>query len=124
MTIHTLPAPKCIECGRQCAYRVTNGDNPNGNAGRPYYKCRYCGEFNGFVDDRGISPGNPRCDCGIPSRRQAAGEHKQVPRGLHYVCGSLDGRKCVFYERMMGNDGHQLSVPRGQMNDLTSRSFI
>lgn len=59
--------------------------NLNGNVGRPYYICVCCKgagrrthsvHERGWItwdDDRGISPSNPNCDCGIPSRQDKAG---------------------------------------------------
>jgi len=75
-----LPPPICRFCKWRPRYQsyVMSG-NPNGNVGKLYYICVCCkrdcrrtdpGHERGWItwdDDRGICPGNPNCDCGIPS---------------------------------------------------------
>ncbi|KAJ5505569.1 hypothetical protein N7453_004526 [Penicillium expansum] len=107
MTLATLEHPRCLECRDDGIRRIVNDNNPNGNAGRPYYRCYPCDRFICFDDQRGISSANPLCDCGLYSRRQMAGVGKQVPRGLHYVCARGG---CYFYELMLDN-GRQFLVP-------------
>lgn len=86
--------PDCMMCGKASSRFVTRTSNRNNNAARPYYKCVPCDRFLVFDDTRGNDPSNPHCHCGTSSKRQISGRHRQVSRGIHYVCRL---GKCDFY---------------------------
>lgn len=98
--------PACCHCGGQSKKFITRSTNRNGNAGRPYYKCTCCSKFLAFADDRGNDPNNPRCDCGVSSKRQLASREKG--RKIHYVCRL---GKCNFYDvQLSAIDGSVATV--------------
>ncbi|EMC95493.1 hypothetical protein BAUCODRAFT_45138, partial [Baudoinia panamericana UAMH 10762] len=68
------PGMTCAHCQHPCSQYVTRRDNPNGNAGRPYFICHNCNNsWSTWNDTRGISPSNPPCNCGVPSRQGKSG---------------------------------------------------
>lgn len=69
--------PICFRCDGPSKKLITRTSNRNGNAGRPYYKCRFCDEFLAFADDRGNDPANPLCYCGKSSKREVACREKK-----------------------------------------------
>ncbi|KAJ5544763.1 hypothetical protein N7535_006851 [Penicillium sp. DV-2018c] len=73
MTLYKIGSPHCLSCNGGSIRRIARADNPNGNAGRPYYKCVGCGRFICFDDARGLSPSNPLCDCGRLRRAKIIG---------------------------------------------------
>ena len=99
--------PTCLYCGLSTHRTRANPSNPNGNAHRPYYYCKYCNEFSCFADMRGIHLENPICDCprSIPSRLQFAGQDKAIPRALHYRC-AVGG--CSYLSYLTDHQGHVL----------------
>lgn len=97
----------CRLCGLPGDEFVTGASNPNGNAGRPYFRCGPCNKFLSFSDTRGNDPNNLHCDCGLSRRLQVAGLDREVPRGAHYVCRV--GR-CGFFLRPLGPRGEPLSL--------------
>lgn len=121
MTITTLEPPRCPTCYEHGIRQIVNGNNPNGNAGRPYYICDLCDRFICFDDQRGISPANPRCRCGRYTRRQIAGTEKEVPHGIHYVCAR---GWCSFYSEEVDQDGVQRRVPARLVGTCSGYSYI
>lgn len=88
------PAPICPTCDNSCIRSVTSPSSRSGNAGRPYYFCDH-GHQRIFVtwdDARGISPDNPRCRCGVNSRRDR--KNGPVVREF-YTCAT---KECGFWE--------------------------
>ena len=61
-------APACPDCGSTTHLEPTSYDNENGNGGRLYYQCDFCGAFAGFDDRIGVFGSNPLCWCGRHSR--------------------------------------------------------
>lgn len=114
------PIPTCQSCGLEGILRQVRDDNPNGNAGRPYYKCLSCRLFLSFYDERRLNPTNPRCCCGMPSRRQMSRQDHQIPRGIHYVCPR---GQCRFYEIERDGDGAQLQISR-RLEDIFIRKIL
>lgn len=103
--------PFCLWCKSSTALYRVKSLNPNGNTGRPYYKCskETCGKFATFADLRGIYNSlifgqNVFCSC--PSydlpQLQVAGRERQIPGALHWVCAT--GRCDMF--TWFDNDGH------------------
>lgn len=90
-------APNCYRCGMKATQRVTLRSNPNGNAGRPYYKCEECGTFLVFNDDKGNFPENPPCCCGESSKMLVSDKASKVPGRLFFGCRLGE---CDFYERV------------------------
>lgn len=108
------PPPQCRQCDSDdqlLTFDICVPSNPNGNAGRPYIKCRRCSESHGFItfaDKRGILPDNPKCYCDKPSRLQAAGLHvKGPPRGLHFVCAWCH---CRYWCAAVDEEGEQVTA--------------
>jgi hypothetical protein len=115
------PTPTCRRCGSEGSLLEVRGDNLNGNARRPYYRCSSCGQFLAFCDERGLRPTNPQCGCGEPSRRQMNGQQHRVPRGVHYVCSQ--GR-CGFYDIERNTDGSQLQIWTGLVDTFIEKGYI
>jgi hypothetical protein len=111
---------QCLKCHNDGIKWTVKDDNPNGNAGRPFYKCDSCSRFICFDDQRGISCANPICDCGQYSRRQMSGVRKQFPRRLHYVCAPGG---CDFYGPMLDN-GRQCYIPEQLVHFSIATSFV
>ncbi|KAG5921820.1 hypothetical protein E4U42_005691 [Claviceps africana] len=111
--------PVCLKCDKPTVRRITRQSNRNGNAGRPYYICIPCNKFSCFTDDRGKDPGNPPCDCGVPSRRQVACREKG--RKVHFVCMS---GKCDFYRTCFDAEGDVVAVETDALLDLLKRLSI
>lgn len=89
--------PTCHSCDEVAVRMVTGPLNKN-NAGRPYYICPSCPREYRWVcwaDTKGVSMGNPMCDCDQPSRLDVIGQNKplKVGRGF-WTC--VTGR-CGFY---------------------------
>lgn len=99
--------PICKSCGKTSSLLITWPRNQNGNAGRPYYKCKPCDNFITFADDRGTKLDSPLCECGKPSRLQLNGRDRKPAFGLHCVCKY---GACDFYRVIVGKDGNQLRV--------------
>ena len=95
----TTNPPPCLVCGCDTISDQVAVGNLNGNGGRPYFKCRKCGEFACFRDMRGVHPENPPCECPekYASCIQVAGKDKSnvFPRGVHFTCAV--GR-CQFFQ--------------------------
>ncbi|KAJ5476577.1 hypothetical protein N7475_002306 [Penicillium sp. IBT 31633x] len=121
MTITRHDPPHCRKCHHEGIKRIVRDENPNGNAGRPYYQCSICGRFICFDDTRGISPANPRCDCGKYARRQISGVSKRVRHGIHYICARGG---CGFYEEDLDADGVQRQVPDRSVGTCARYSYI
>jgi hypothetical protein len=113
--------PTCRSCGIKGILMQVREDNPNGNARRPYYKCIPCGRFLTFCDGRGLSPINPTCICGTPSRRQKNGQRHRIPGGVHYVCST--GR-CRFYVVERDTDGGQLQIWKGLEELFIQKDYV
>jgi hypothetical protein len=104
--------PFCSRCHSSTVLHYVRWDNPNGNAGRPYYRCRKasCGKFAAFGDTRGIHNSlhfgqNVFCYCpshNLP-RLQVAGQGKKNPGILHWVCAT--GR-CGLYAEWLDPHGN------------------
>lgn len=100
---HPHPAllipPPCpsANCSKSTKKLFVEPENPNGNAGRPYYSCPDCNRFVCFGDMRGIHLSNPECWCGgfQLSRLQVSGEKRKVPRALYYTCAL---GQCNFFD--------------------------
>lgn len=69
--------PRCTSCESTGTRHITCADNPNGNAGRPYWLCpneecpRTLWKRKDWIcwdDSWGISRSNLRCECQAPSR--------------------------------------------------------
>jgi hypothetical protein len=110
--------PLCLRCKSSTALYYVNPWNPNGNAGRPYYKCinTTCGKFATFADLRGIH--NPlsfgqNVFCRCPSynlpRLQVAGQGKRNPGALHWVCAT--GRCNTFVNWLDGGGNVRVLDP-------------
>ena len=105
LAFSTSPPP-CYLCSRPSTLRIVQPNNPNGNAGRPYFKCIPCDRFLVFADARGNHATNPPCACGVPSKMQAASAWKG--RVVHFVCRL---GQCRFYE-VAENGLHRMIVVR------------
>jgi len=86
-------APMCRHCERYGVRLIVRPSNPNGNAGRPFYRCESIRcrqlEDEGWLtwdDNIGVHASNPRCDCGIPSRRNYAGISSCVAGQMFWRC--------------------------------------
>lgn len=86
-------APVCRHCNRRSTSLPVRPSNPNGNAGRPFYRCNSIGcqqlEGNGFIawdDNIGVHENNPRCDCGILSRLDRAGIYSPIAGQRFWRC--------------------------------------
>ncbi|KAK4183368.1 hypothetical protein QBC35DRAFT_443502 [Podospora australis] len=116
--------PICFQCSGPSIKRITQEGNPNGNAGRPYFKCSSCSKFLVFADPRGNLPENPPCqECGEPSKQQITGSYSQTQspfRALHYVC-SLG--KCDFYEPVL-EAGRQKVLTADEVTSMISQGLI
>ncbi|OTA98988.1 hypothetical protein M426DRAFT_68677, partial [Hypoxylon sp. CI-4A] len=88
--------PPCPYCQEPGSYRIVNDANPNGNAGRPYYKCFPCRKFITFADDIGNDQSNPPCSCGNPCRKQLTGKNKPPPGRPFYACST---GACDYFDR-------------------------
>ncbi|KAL8767599.1 MAG: hypothetical protein Q9209_005929 [Squamulea sp. 1 TL-2023] len=103
--IPTFPRPshpQCRRCGWIPKYRDTvKHNNPNGNAGRPYYRCVRCKtnstpdvlktsrDVSGWIcwdDYIGIEEGNRACECGFACRQGKAGVDSYYPGGGFWTC--------------------------------------
>lgn len=78
----------CARCGRVLMRQHVKPQNLI-NFGRPYYRCKH-DDFFVYADDKGVSPENPSCNCGLPSRGNSA---KNKPYSVYYNCAS---RRCCF----------------------------
>ncbi|KAK3067296.1 hypothetical protein LTR53_015920 [Teratosphaeriaceae sp. CCFEE 6253] len=120
--------PLCLCCGQATVYAIAQADNPNGNAGRPYYACDHPGGFLCFADMRGIHVDNPTCDCParssdsiqregfLLSRMQVAGTdgRQTIARSVHFTC-AVGG--CEFYRYMQDDqDGHVVTLPNMRLD--------
>jgi hypothetical protein len=115
-------APDCILCGKPTRRRIARVLNPNGNAGRPYYKCIPCDKFHCFCDSRGNDPTNPPCHCGKSSKRQVSGHGKAVPRGVHFVCRL---GTCDFYRALRDAEERQIQItPCGSLVDQSEKLVV
>ncbi|GAW25178.1 hypothetical protein SAMD00023353_0203280 [Rosellinia necatrix] len=113
--------PSCYRCGGVSELSVTRSSNRNGNAGRPFYKCRSCGKFLVFNDNRGNDPTNPECNCGSSSKRQVSGRSKTVAGRLHYVCRL---GTCDFFSPCRDENGVDSVVNMDFVEKLSQLSFI
>ena len=95
--------PRCRRCDYQPKYRSTvTPNNPNSNAGRPYYFCIKChfsrecwaandGRRKGWIswdDGRGVHRSNHNCDCGVACRQDRAGINSSHPGRGFWTCAS------------------------------------
>lgn len=101
-TFPRLSHPQCRRCGWIPKYRDTvKHDNPNGNVGRPYYRCVRCKtnstpdvlktsrDVSGWIcwdDYIGIEEGNRACECGFACRQDKAGVDSYYPGGGFWTC--------------------------------------
>lgn len=93
---HLFPPPDCLNCTSTTVPYITKHNNPNGNGGRPYYKCIKCPAeraFCTFADKRNVDPSNPPCGC----HRDSRGEVSSPAKGqrVFYKCWQA---KCRFWE--------------------------
>ncbi|KAE9366491.1 hypothetical protein N431DRAFT_76209 [Stipitochalara longipes BDJ] len=106
--------PRCRFCAQPTVFRTVLPSNPDGNAGRPYFICCSCPNFNvgtsevedvstegsqwvTWNDTVGVEDGNPKCWCGNSSRYDqvgAASTSKLPPKTGFYSCAWGD---CGFY---------------------------
>ena len=122
--------PKCRHCGWKPHFRNTvGGNNPNGNAGRLFYKCWRCenrgrddlnydesSAWIAWTDDRGIHPANPHCDCGVASRQDRAGVRSGRPGWGFWTCAS---GACWYYSEF--RNGLTWSEPAKDAEDSFAR---
>ena len=80
--------PRCRKCKSITKKTHTKPDNPNGNGGRPYFKCMSCMTFSCFGDMRGISDRNPACECSAHRVSRAVLGRKWEER--------IEGRACYY----------------------------
>ena len=108
--------PVCPECDEETSREITNPENDNGNANRPYYKCiTYgCGEFYSFDDARGIHPDNPLCFCGKRSRRRVAGKATSDSLFLVFQCARAT---CDYSIAEQEQGGLKKTVSRAKIGD-------
>lgn len=82
--------PCCKLCQTLLILKYVNADNPNGNAGRPYYICPSCTwdcRWHGWADSHGLNASNPCCDCDQPSRQDRIGQdNKRAPGMGFWTC--------------------------------------
>ncbi|KAI4164463.1 MAG: hypothetical protein LQ342_001776 [Letrouitia transgressa] len=116
--IPIFPMPSAPQC-RRCHWipkrrEIVGISNPNGNAGRPYYICIKCKQYNnnndsissstqlrrrerdGWItwdDDIGIRATNRPCYCGFVCRQGRAGVNSGYPGGGFWTCAI---GKCNF----------------------------
>ena len=114
-------APDCRQCGGPSFLLKTRSSNRNGNAGRPYYKCLLCNKFLVFNDVRGNNVRNPPCHFGASSKMQISGAHKNVPRGLHFVCRL---GKCDFYQAVTDDNQRQISLREDSLVNLFKSTLV
>lgn len=113
--------PICKSCAKKSSLLIVGPRNQNGNAGRPYYKCKPCDNFITFADDRGTKLDGPLCDCREPSRLQLNGRDRTPAFGLHCVCKY---GACDFYRAIVGKDGKQLCVSNGAARAMLIKRMI
>ncbi|KAF1947145.1 hypothetical protein EJ02DRAFT_462078 [Clathrospora elynae] len=88
---HTLhhPAGQCPSCGSPNKIYHVQWKPDSLNVGRPYRSCTNCkSSFNGFADDRGLTPGL-FCDCETPALLRLTAKNamdNQGRRGAFYSC--------------------------------------
>ncbi|KAI0116358.1 hypothetical protein GGR51DRAFT_315064 [Nemania sp. FL0031] len=110
--------PRC--CDQVGTRFITRSSNPNGNAGRPYYKCLYCGKFLVFDDWRGNTATNPECHCGHSSKRQVTGRYKRAAGQWHFVCRL---GACNFYSLCKDEKGEDIFMDM-DLTEAFSRLFL
>lgn len=125
----TFPMPHHPRC-RRCKWIPKFRDNvkinnPNGNAGRPYFICIKCKSndnvplINGkkgwisWDDYIGIHPSNRPCYCGFVSRQDRAGVDSYYPGGGFWTCAT---GSCSFlsYRRdaLTDEEAYKKGLPR------------
>ncbi|KAH8753543.1 hypothetical protein F5883DRAFT_574569 [Diaporthe sp. PMI_573] len=98
--------PRCRICN-EVAVRMTTSELNRTNAGRPYYICPSCPwgyQWVCWADTKGVSMGNPPCDCEVPSRLDTIGQSKPAKAGRAFwtcVTGNCD----YYSEHMDGTPG-------------------
>lgn len=131
--IPTFPrptAPQCRRCGWIPKYRDTvRPNNPNGNAGRPYYRCVRCKtnstpdvlktsrDVSGWIcwdDYIGIEEGNRACECGLACRQGKGGVNSDYPGGGFWTCAV--GR-CGFLSYRLDALTNEEAFKRGAPRD-------
>ncbi|KAI1430504.1 hypothetical protein GGR50DRAFT_208068 [Xylaria sp. CBS 124048] len=117
-----MAGPQC-RCGADGILFYVQPDNPNGNAGRPYFKCADCQRFLFFCDARGNDPTNPACFCGNSSKRQVTGVNKPRPGRLFYVCRL---KNCDYYEVCTDEGGNDVCISMDPVTlaSLAKQNFI
>ncbi|KAK3376540.1 hypothetical protein B0T24DRAFT_718873 [Lasiosphaeria ovina] len=68
--------PPCYSCDQASGLYTTSPGNPNGNAGRKYYRCRMCPfalRWVTWADAEGVDDANPLCNCKERSRADYRG---------------------------------------------------
>ena len=84
--------PWCRFCNHPTELGIVKQGNPNGHAGRPYYKCQNCDKFQSWGDNQGVYPLNPNCKCKKRSRREESTKGGNVKE--YYKCATA---RCGFY---------------------------
>jgi len=115
--------PTCFVCQKSnfVHWRPTNSHNPNGNAGRHFWKCYDCDQFLCFADTRGNDCRNPLCDCGESSKLQMSGVYSSPPRMLHFVCRL---GCCNFFNAPQDNAGRYFIVPANLVGQLIAYRVV
>jgi hypothetical protein len=107
-----LQQPRCRRCDNGVPQlNFTGHNNPNGNAGRPFYLCPACDDplvwGSGWIswnDQVGMHPSNPNCDCGIPSRQGKAGQNSRRSGWGFWSCASGG---CDYYSHLRSGRNEQ-----------------
>ncbi|KAK4206927.1 hypothetical protein QBC37DRAFT_242082, partial [Rhypophila decipiens] len=105
--------PPCQVCDRPSTFGRASASNPNGNAHRPFYKCKNCDKFITWADLGGVLADNPACDCAVgvsgrrpgavlPSRTTVTGNRATSgPGRVFYTCAEA---RCDFWQWRAGDD--------------------
>ncbi|KAI4165834.1 MAG: hypothetical protein LQ346_009103 [Caloplaca aetnensis] len=123
--------PQCPRCNWVPKYRdEVKPDNPNGNAGRPYYICFMC-KKNGtpdvvrttrekkkpgwiaWDDYIGVQASNRACECGFACRQDRAGVDSYYPGGGFWTC-AVGGCDYLSFRRdgLTDEEAYRKGAPR------------
>lgn len=115
-----VPIYCCLKCGREGRQLQPRLSRSQNNPDRPYASCPEH-SFVAWLDNRGMDPRNPHCDCGRPSRRGRAGGNARVQGGLYYNCAT--GR-CNFYSIVENGQGGQVVVSDDEVALMAALNLV
>ena len=122
----------CKSCHGLLNLRHIRAANKTTEAGDLYYRCVSCSKFSHFVDKldkQDLATSNPRCLCGLPSRRQLSSLLSRrlpyygvaMPQGMYHICSAGD---CDFHEWCRDEEGQRIVVFESYVVTTTSQLTV